>query len=191
MAADKIPDSPFFQLVIGRKSIRRFNDRSIEKKDLMLCLESARLAPSAENDQPWRFLVIDDPDIKKRFSDQVFSGMYRVSRFAAKAPVLILILARLNIITHRVGRWYQDIPFHLIDAGIAGEHLVLQAEELGIGSCWMGWFHTRKARKFFRIPRKYKIIAMLALGYYDKKPSRERKRKSIDEIVWFNQIGGK
>ncbi len=191
MAADKTPDSPFFHLVKGRKSIRRFNDRSIEKTDLMICLEAARLAPSAENDQPWRFLVIDDPDIKKHFSDQVFSGVYRVSRFAAKAPVLILILARLNIITHRVGRWHQDIPFHLIDAGIAGEHLVLQAEELGIGSCWMGWFHTRKARKFFRIPRKYKIIAMLAMGYYDKKPSRERKRKSLDEIVWFNKIGGK
>ena len=180
--------SHFMELVEGRKSIRRFNSQPLERERLNLCLEAARLAPSAENAQPWRFLVIDDPKVKQDFAAQAFSGIYRVSAFAESAPVLVLILARLNLITHRVGRQIQDIHYHYIDIGIAGEHIVLQAEELGIGTCWLGWFSVRKSRKFFRIPAKYKIISMLAMGYYEKKPSRERKRKPLEEIVFFNQI---
>jgi nitroreductase len=182
-------DSPFQKLVEGRKSIRRYLDRPIEREVIERCLEAARAAPSAENAQPWRFLVIDDPELKQHFSRQVFSGIYSVSKFAAQAPVLILILSRLNVITHRIGRQVQNIHFHYIDIGIAGEHLVLQAEELGVGSCWMGWFSVRKARKFFKIPSKYQIVSMLAMGYYDKKPSRVRKRKALDEIAWFNRLG--
>ncbi len=178
----------FLQLVSQRKSIRRFNEKRLDRKDVLKCLEAARLAPSAENAQPWRYLVIDDPEIKDRFADKAFSGIYSVSKFAKKAPVLILVMAKLNVVTHRIGKEIQNIHFHLIDIGISGEHLVLQAEELGIGTCWMGWFSTRKTRKFFNIPRKYRIVALLAMGYYDKKPSRERKRKSIEEIAWFNML---
>jgi len=180
--------TPFQKLVSQRKSIRRFNERNLDRTDVLKCLEAARLAPSAENAQPWRYLVIDDPDVKNKFADKVFSGIYSVSKFAKKAPVLILVMAELNIITHRIAKQIQNIQFHLIDIGISGEHLVLQAEELGIGSCWMGWFSIRKTRKFFNIPKKYKILALLAMGYYDKKPSREKKRKNIEEIVWFNQL---
>jgi len=180
--------SPFRELVQGRKSIRRFNSQSLERERVNLCLDAARLAPSAENAQPWRFLVIDDPQVKQDFAAQAFSGIYRVSVFAESAPVLILILARLNLVTHRVGRQIQDIHYHYIDIGIAGQHIVLQAEELGIGTCWLGWFSIRKSRKYFKIPAKYKIMSMLAMGYYEKKPSRERKRKTLEEIVFYNQI---
>jgi nitroreductase len=182
--------SPFQRLVNERKSIRRFSDLPVKRDVLEMCLEAARVAPSAENTQPWRFLVIDDPAVRERYCAEVFSGIYRVSNFASRAPVLILMLAKLDLIAHRIGRQVQNIHFHYIETGIAGEHLVLQAEELGLGSCWIGWFNVRKARRFFRIPAKYKINSMLALGYYDKKPSRERKRKSLDEIVWFNGLRG-
>ena len=183
-------ESPFRRLIEDRKSIRRYSEeRPVEREVLIRCLDAARIAPSAENAQPWRFLVIDDPEIKTRLSREIFSGIYKVSQFASKAPVLILILARLNVVTHRIGKQVQNIHYHYIDIGIAGQHLVLQAEELGLGSCWMGWFNLRKARRFFAIPPKYKIISLLALGYYDKKPSREQKRKSLEEIAWFNRLG--
>lgn len=180
--------TPFHKLVSQRKSIRRFNEKKLDRKDVLKCLEAARLAPSAENAQPWRYLVMDDPDVKNRFADKVFSGIYSVSKFAKKAPVLVLIMAELNVIAHRIGKQIQNIQFHLIDIGISGEHLVLQAEELGIGTCWMGWFSVRKARKFFNIPKKYRIVGLIPMGYYDKKPSRERKRKEFKEIVWFNKF---
>lgn len=178
----------FQSLVRQRRSIRRYLDKPVEREKILVCIEAGRLAPSAENVQPWRFLIIDDLDIKKTFAREVFSGIYSFSRFAAKAPVLILILARLDIIANRIGKQIQNIHFYLIDIGITGEHIVLQAEELGLGTCWIGWFNIRKARKFFKISRKYKIVSIIALGYYEKKPSKERKRKRLEEIVWFNKI---
>jgi nitroreductase len=178
----------FSGLVESRVSIRRFLPTPVERDEILHCLEAARLAPSSENRQPWRFLILDEPEVREPFAKEVFSGVYRVTRFAAEAPVLIILLARLNFITHRLGRRVQKVPFHLIDLGIAGEHLVLQAEELGLGSCWIGWFDVRKARKLLRIPRDLSIVSMLAMGYYEKNPSRPRKRKPIEEIAFFNSL---
>jgi nitroreductase len=183
--------TPFQRLVEERRSIRRYTDKPVEREKILTCIDAARLAPSADNAQPWRFLVLDDADLKQKFCGEVFSGIYSVSKFAKRAPVLIVILARLNVIAHRVGKQIQNIHFHLLDIGIAGEHLVLQAEELGLGTCWIGWFNTRKARKALNIPREYKIVSLLSLGYYEQKPTRIKKRKKLDEIVWFNEIGRK
>jgi len=182
--------TPFQQLVSGRRSIRRYLPKPVEREKIVACLEAARLAPSAENAQSWRFLVIDDPELKTRFAQEAFTGIYSMTKFAAEAPTLVLILAKLDFVAHRLAKQIQDISFYMIDVGIAGEHFVLQAEELGLGTCWIGWFSVRKARKFFKIPRKYKIVSLLTLGYYEKKPSRELKRKPLEEIAWFNTFKG-
>lgn len=181
--------TPFQELVRNRWSVRRYLEKPVERKKVLACLEAARLAPSAQNVQPWRFLIIDDPVIKAEFAAEAFSGIYSFSRFAAKAPVLIVILARLDIIANRLGRQIQDVSFYLIDIGIAGEHIALQAEELGLGTCWIGWFNVRRTRKYFKIPRKYKIVCLMAVGHFEKKPPREKKRKSLEEIAWFNRVG--
>lgn len=182
-----IEDTPFQKLVRCRRSVRRYIDRPVEREKLIACLEAARLAPSAENVQPWRFLIIDEPGVKERFAAGVFSGIYRFTRFAAKAPVLILILARPDLLANRIGKQIQRVSFYLIDVGIAGAQLALQAEEFGLGTCWIGWFNQRRARRFFRIPRRYKIVCLMAMGYYEKKP-RERLRKPLSEIAWFNRF---
>ena len=133
-------------------------------------------------------MIIDNPELKSQLAKEVFSGIYFISKFAAKAPVLIMILARLDIIANRIGKQIQNIHFYLIDIGIAGEYIVLQAEELGLGTCWIGWFNSRKARRFLKIPRKYKIVSLMAMGYYEKRPPKEKKRKKLEEIAWFNRI---
>lgn len=176
------------QIIAQRRSIRRYLDKPVEREKILLCLEAARLAPSADNVQPWRFLVIDDKKLKEKLTREIFSGIYSITKFAAKAPILIIILARLDIIANRIGKQIQDVHFYLIDSGIAGEHIVLQAEELGLGTCWIGWFNSRRARKVLNIPRKYKIVSLLSMGYYEKKPSREKKRKRLEDIAWFNKI---
>jgi nitroreductase len=180
--------TPLQDLIYQRRSIRRYLDTPVDRENIMKCIEAAHLAPSADNVQPWRFLIIDDPEIKDRLTKEVFSGVYSISKFAAKAPVLIVILARLDIIANRIGKEIQNIHFYLLDIGIAGEHFVLQAEELGLGTCWIGWFNIRRTRKILEIPRKYKIVSLMSLGYYEKKPRRERKRKPLDKIAWFNEI---
>jgi nitroreductase len=176
------------EIIAQRRSIRRYLDKPVEREIIMECLEAARLAPSADNVQPWRFLVIDDPGLKERFSREAFSGIYSISKFAAKAPVLIVILARLDILAHRIGKQIQNVHFYLIDTGIAGEHFVLQAEELGLGTCWVAWFNSRKARRVLNVPKKYKIISLLALGHYETRPQKEKKRKRLEDIAWFNEI---
>ncbi len=180
--------TPFQQLVRNRRSVRKFLERPVEREKILACIEAARLAPSASNVQPWRFLIIDDPALKMRFAKKAFSGIYSATRFASQAPVLILVLARLDLWANRLGRQVQGISYYLIDSGIAGEHLVLQAEELGLGTCWIGWFSLKRARRFFSIPRKYKIVALLAMGYHDLKPQAEKPRKKLEEIAWFNRI---
>ena len=182
--------TPFQELVAGRRSVRRYIDRPVEREKILACLETARLAPSAENVQPWRFLVIDDPEIKERFSRVVFTGIYSMTKFAARAPVLILICARPGILAGTIGKHIQRVSFHLIDIGIAGEHIALQAQELGLGTCWIGWFNARRARRFFKIPRAYKPICLMTLGYYEPRPARDKIRKNLDELVWFNRFGG-
>jgi len=183
-----LPPTGFLALVRSRRSVRRYLDKPVEREKILACLEAARLAPSAENVQPWRFLVIDEPGLKERFAGAAFSGIYSFSRFAAKAPVLVLILARPDLLANSIGKQIQDISFYLIDVGIAGEHFALQAEELGLGTCWIGWFNSRRTRKLFGIPRSFKIVCLLAVGYAEGKPARERARKALEEIAWFNRF---
>jgi len=180
--------TPFQKIVRGRRSIRRYLPTPIEREKLLACLEAARLAPSAHNGQPWRFIVVDDPGLKERLAAAAFSGIYSGSKFAAQAPVILVLLARTQFMAHGLGGRLQNVPFHLLDIGIAGEHIVLQAEELGLATCWMGWFNFRKVRKLLAIPRKYKIMAMMPVGYAEKRPRREPPRRALEEIVTYNGI---
>jgi nitroreductase len=182
-----ISEPELLSAIRNRRSVREFDDRPVERNKIRICLEAARLAPSADNVQPWRFIVIDDPELKQDFGKTVFSGIYRVTRWALKAPVLLLILSDLHFFAHKIGGRVQKIPYYFIDIGIAGEHIALQAQNMGLGTCWIGWFDVKKAQKFFNIPKTIRVCEMMALGYpfKDWKP-RSKKIKSLQEIVFIN-----
>ena len=179
--------SSFTNLVHQRRSIRSYLNKPVEKDKIIQCIEAARVAPSAENVEPWRFFVIDDTELKNKFCEHVFSGIYSFSKWAANAPVIIVILAKLDVLANRLGKQIQGTHYYLIDIGIAGEHIVLQAKELGLGTCWIGWFNAKKAKKFLKIPRSYKVVSLIIMGYPDKNPLKEKKRRSLEEIMWFNR----
>jgi nitroreductase len=177
------------QMILARRrSIRRFLPAPVEPEKVRACLEAARIAPSAHNAQPWRFVVIDDPALKDLVAARAFSGIYRSSLFAAKAPVLLVLLARRTFVAHHLGARLQRVPYYFVDMGIAGEHVVLQAEELGLATCWMGWFSRGGLRRALKVPRRFKIVALMPLGYAEKRPTREPPRKSYDEIVAHNKV---
>jgi nitroreductase len=178
----------FQKILRNRRSIRRFLPTLVEPEKLRACLEAARLAPSAHNSQPWRFVVVDDPELKDRLAAAAFSGIYSGSKFAAQAPLIIILLAKRGLVAHHLGGRLQNVPYHLVDMGIAGEHIVLQAEELGLATCWMGWFSYRRVRKVLKIPRKFKVVAMIPIGYAEKRPKREPPKKTFEEVVTFNGI---
>ena len=171
-----------------RRSVRSFLDKPVEREKILTCIEAARLAPSAENVQPWRFIVIDNPHLKEEFGKTAFSGIYYPSRFAAKAPLLIVVLAKKDLLANMIGKQIQGTSWYLIDVGIAGEHIVLQAQELGLGTCWIGWFNAKKVRTFLHIPPRYKVVVLIAMGYYREKASTPNKRRALEDIVSFNDF---
>ena len=183
---------PVLDEIRERRSLRKFDGRPVEREKVFSCLEAARLAPSAEHAQPWRFIIIEDESEKEALGRVAFSGIYASTRWALKAPVLLVILADLNFIVHRVAKATQTIPFYYIDIGIAGEHLALQAQKLGLGACWIGWFAVRKTQKYLNLPVGVKVVELMTLGYpalaWEPKP---KKRLPLDEIVYHNRWGQK
>lgn len=171
-----------------RHSVRKFSDKPVEREKLKECLEAARLAPSACNSQPWHYLVIDDPQIKDAFCKEAFSGVYNMTAWAAKAPVLVAIVSDRGNLTSRLGTFFRRTEFYLIDQGISGEHFVLRAWELGLGTCWIGWFSSDKAEIFFNLPKGKKIDYLLAVGYPAQESQTETPhgRKKLEEMVSFN-----
>lgn len=184
--------SKVLKIIRERRSLRAFDSRQVEREKILTCIEAARIAPSADNVQPWRFIVMDDPETKAQFENEVFSGIYRVTRWAMEAPVIVALCADLNFIVHKVARVLQTVPFYLLDIGIAGEHFVLQAQDLGLGTCWIGWFNVRRAQKILNLPNRVKICELMAVGYpkSDWKP-RPRKRRALEDIVFFNAWGSR
>lgn len=180
--------TPFQKILRGRRSIRRFSPAPVEPEKLRACLEAARLAPSAHNVQPWRIMVVDDPALKAKLADAAFGGLFKTSRFAAQAPVVLVLLARPGRAVVRLGSRIQGVPFFLLDMGIAGEHIVLQAEEMGLATCWMGWFNYRRARRALGIPKSFKLVALMPLGYAEKRPLREPPRRTLEGIAASNEV---
>ena len=174
-------------LLKHRKSIRDFLDRPVERKKIMMCLEAARLAPSACNSQPWKFIVVDDRQLKDKLGDAAFRGIYSMNSFCKMAPVMVVVVSERSKFLARIGGMFRGTKYYLIDIGVAIEHFVLQAEDLGLGTCWIGWFNERAAKSVLEIPHRKKIDILIALGYYDREETRsEHSREPIDKIASFN-----
>jgi nitroreductase len=177
----------FLDLVKHRKSVRNFLDKPVEKEKIMMCLEAARLAPSASNSQPWKFIVVDDNEKRKRLCDSAFNGLYAINSFCKTAPVIIVAVSEKSKFLTRIGGIFRGTQYYQIDIGIACEHLVLEAEDLGLGTCWIGWFDEKAVKSVINIPRDRKLDILIALGYYSKDSlGPEHGREPIEKISSFN-----
>jgi nitroreductase len=181
--------SPFQAIVQGRRSIRRYDDRQVSPQDILSLVEAARQAPSASNAQPWRFVAVTDPAARREFARATFSGIFSPTRFAAEAPLLIALCAeRASLV--EAGKAIRDRAMYELDIGIAGEHLVLRAAELGLGTCWIGWFNRRGARRALRVPFHVRVVCLIAVGYprADWEP-RRRVRRPLSSMLWKDRWG--
>lgn len=173
-------------LISKRRSVRYYLNRPISKEELLKCIEAARLAPSACNAQPWKFIIIDNPQLKNKICERAFYGIYSLNKFAINAPVLVIVVSEKEKFLSALGGYLRGINYYLLDIGIACEHLVLQATELGIGSCWIGWFNERQVKKILNIPRNKKVDVIISLGYEEQNKLTIKDRKSLEEICLFN-----
>jgi nitroreductase len=168
----------FLSLVEKRKSIRSYKSIDIEKEKLDYILEAFRLAPSAKNLQPWKLVVITDKAVM-----QELIPACRNQAFIAEAPVIIAVCVKEEEAYATMGGYLNSSP---VDVGISFEHLMLAAVEQGLGTCWIGAFNEKAVGEILGVPAGVRVVALTPVGYPNDQ-GRERKRKSIEEIVSYNK----
>ena len=153
----------------------------MEEEKLEAALEAARLAPSWANLQCWSFIVVKDPAVRRAVSERLQGNPCQ--KGVAQAPVLIAACADPQASGRSSGQDY-----YLVDVGIAMEHLMLQAWEEGLGTCWIGRFEESEVKPVLGVPDQVRLVAMTPLGYPARIPD-ERGRKPLGEIVFFEGYG--
>ncbi|MFW6352320.1 MAG: nitroreductase family protein [Bacteroidota bacterium] len=178
----------FLELVNTRQSVRKYTDKKVEKEKIEKCLEAARFAPSASNSQPWHFVVVDDPELKNKVAEHTYDPLIAFNKFVSQAPVLIvLVLEKPKVIT-QIGAIIKKKKYPLIDIGIAAEHICLQAAELNLGTCMLGWFNQKPIQKLLGIPEKKDIGLILTMGYPPEEYRLRKKiRKEKKDVISFNK----
>ena len=173
----------FLQLVLSRQSDRAYDkERSVEAEKLGRILEAGRLAPSACNAQPWKFVVITDRELALKVG-KAAAGL-GMNKFAKDAPVHILIVEESANITSLLGGKVKDKHFPLIDIGIAAAHITLAGE--GLGSCILGWFDEKEIKRLTGIPASKRLLLDIAIGY-PVKEKRKKMRKPQEKVVSYNR----
>jgi len=201
------------EAIIKRRSIRKFKPDPIPEEKIRLLLESARLAPSGTNTQPWRFIVVKDDDTKKKLQEAAHN-----QRHIGRASVIIACCADLKAFKdfpERVDELIESgalpertrevfIPYlkkgmdtvakdalmvaAAANVAIAVEHIVLQAVEIGLGTCWVRWYEDNKVKEILDIPEHVEVMALLPVGVPDEDPS-QRPRQKLDKIVYSEKYG--
>jgi nitroreductase len=177
----------FSELVKIRQSVRQYQQRPVARALLDKLVEAVRLAPSASNAQPWKLIIVDEPELRTRVAQATFSKTVAFNRFAPEAPVIAVLVTEKSGFITQVGALLKKRQFSLIDIGIAAAHFCLQAAELGLGTCILGWFDEKRIKRLLGIPAGRRIGLLVTLGYAaEGYPLREKSRKSPDLMSRFN-----
>ncbi len=193
-----------------RRSIRKYKSDPVAEKDLDQIIEAARLAPSGTNRQPWRFVLLTDDSEKQKIAGAV------IQPFVLEAPAVFVCcldrkaytkglvekrmkeLVQMNVISEEAAGYIykRKMPEKVdevvipagayVDLGIAVEHMVLAAESLGLGSCWVRLFNPKQVHEALGLPEQVEVVALLPVGYPAESPS-PRPRLSREEILLWPQ----
>jgi nitroreductase len=174
-------------LIHHRQSQRAYTDQPVEKDKLLNCIEAARLAPSANNSQPWKFIVIDEPGLKNSVADLTTTRVIPMNHFTKQAPVIVAIVREKTNLTTSVGRVLKDKNYPLIDIGITTAHFCLQAAAEGLCTCIIGWFDEKGVKELLNIPKGRRLELLILVGYPASKDIRKKNRKETNEILSFNR----
>jgi Nitroreductase len=173
-------------LINSRQSDRKYSDKPVEKEKLERIIEAGRMAPSACNAQPWKFIVVTDPELVLEIADAASAKLIGMNSFVAQAPAILVIVREKPNMSSKVGATIKNKDYSLIDIGIATENICLQAKAEGIGSCIIGWFDERQVKKLLEIPKSKRVELIITLGY-SLSDQREKRRKPAAETVSYNK----
>lgn len=142
----------FAELLKTRQSVRQYQQRPVEEEKLELLVEAVRLSPSASNSQPWTLVVVSEPELREQVARATFSKAITFNRFSLEAPVIVVFCIEKAGLVTQIGGFLKKRPFSLIDIGIAAAHFCLQAAELSLGTCMLGWFDEKKIKRLLGYP---------------------------------------
>jgi len=161
----------------SRRSIRKYKPDPVREDKILSCLEAARWAPSANNSQPWEFVVVRDPETRKTLAE-----IHTYGRFMRDSPVVLAVLADPN----------KSPTYHHGDAAVATQNLLLAAHSMGLGTCWMGVMDSefeKPMKKLLGITDNLRVLCTISLGYPAERPTSPRK--SLRGMVHWERYGSK
>ncbi|MDX9947550.1 MAG: nitroreductase family protein [Bacteroidales bacterium] len=174
------------ELILRRQSDRKYDKNPVEPEKLDRILEAGRMAPSACNAQPWKFVVATDQTILAQLADAASAKLLGMNTFVSQAPVMIVIVREKPNLSSRVGGTIKSKDYSLIDIGIAAENICLQAIAEGLGTCIIGWFDEDRVKSILGIPSSKRVELIITLGYASG-DYRQKRRKPKEETVSWNK----
>jgi nitroreductase len=162
----------------GRRSIRAFKSKDVPKEIVEKLINAAIWAPSAGNIQPWEFIIVRKPEIKKALAKAALN-----QTFIEEAPVVIVVCANENRSSQRYGVRGKTL-YCIQDTAAAIQNIHLAAYSLKLGTCWVGAFKEEEAREVLKIPQGIRPVAIIPVGYPAGTPS-PRNRRPISQIVHY------
>jgi len=176
------------EAIQNRRSIRKYKNQPVEEEKLLKILDCGRLAPSDSNTQPWNFIIVRSEEMRTKVAHVSHEQDWMLG-----APVFIVCVADIRVATNDTG------PLHIneetpgiapkqiiLDTAIAGENIVLAAESLGLGTCWVSWYVQDEIRPVLDIPSDKYVVAIITLGYPDQTP-KQRPRRSLEEVIRYER----
>jgi nitroreductase len=175
------------ELILKRQSVRKYANKAVEAEKLQQCLEAARLAPSASNSQPWTFVVVDELNLRQKVAKETYGPLKSFNKFVPEAPVIVVFVLEKSKLLTDIGGRIKNKDWSTMDIGIAADHFCLQAAELGLGTCMLGWFNEQPIKELLCIPENKTIALLITLGYAPAGYLQRKKiRKPIESIVKYN-----
>jgi len=166
------------EAIKGRRSIRAFKNQDVPAEIVEELIDAARWAPSAGNIQPWEFIIVRKPRIKRRLVETALDQM-----FIEEAPVVIVVCADEERSSQGYGVRGKTL-YCIQDTAAAMQNIHLTAYSLGLGTCWVGAFREEETRRILKIPRGMRPVAIIPVGYPAEAPTA-RMRKSTSQIVHY------
>ena len=170
-----------FEAIKGRRSIRAFQNRDIPPETVDRLIDAARWAPSAGNIQPWEFIIVREPETRRKLAKAALE-----QTFIEEAPVVIVVCADENRSSQGYGTRGKTL-YCLQDTAAATQNIHLAAYALGLGTCWVGAFREDEAKKILNIPSGVRPVAIIPVGYPAEKP-QPRNRRPINQIIHYESF---
>ncbi len=180
----------FKELVNSRYSVRKYSDKEVKREDVYKCIESAGVSPSACNSQPWYYVIIDNSEVRDQVAATTYNSIIKFNKFVSEAPIIVALVNTKGTLPSKIAEHTKGRHYDIFDCGISAGFFTLQAAELGLGTCMIGWFDEKKLKEVISVPDKYSIELLITVGYPDEGEKNSKKRKELDKISALNNFRG-